>query len=250
MLTREINKDYDEMVPVDDFGGDSMHRGTYYREKLSADRLVRCYEIAPPRIKQYLDAEIKFTITNLQRGDLVLELGCGYGRVMREVSRFVSHVVGNDISKESLDFARSYLRGCPNCTMSLMDASEMAFCSCTFDVVFCIQNGISAFGVNMIRLAAESVRVAKVDGTILFSSYSPRIWSARLEWFRRQSHLGLIGEIDMGKSRDGSIFCRDGFTATTVNSNCFIELFNKFGLDASIIEVDQSSIFCKVKKEK
>jgi len=236
------------MVVVEDFGGDSMYRDTYYREKLSANRLVRCYEVAPPRIKQYLDAEIKFTITNLHGGDLVLELGCGYGRVMREVSRFVSHVVGNDVSKESLDFARSYLGGCPNYTVSLMDASEMAFRSCTFDVVFCVQNGISAFGVDMRRLVAESVRVTKVDGTILFSSYSPRIWGARLEWFRRQSQLGLIGEIDEGKSRDGKIFCKDGFTATTVSSNCFVELFNEFRLDASIIEVDQSSIFCKVTK--
>jgi len=228
----------------------SMHEGTYYREKLSADKLFRCYEMAPTRIKQYLDAEIRFVISNLRGTGLVLELGCGYGRVMKAVSEFVSWIVGNDISKESLGLARSYMDGCQNYTVFLMDASQMSFRSCTFDAVFCIQNGISAFGVDKKRLVAESIRVTKDDGTILFSSYSPKIWDARLEWFRKQSQFGLIGEINDEKTRDGTIACKDGFRATTVSSDQFVELFDEFGLNASIIEVDESSIFCKAIKKK
>jgi len=115
-----------------------MHKGAYYKEKLSADRLLRCYEIAPRRIKQYLDAEIQFVISNLHGSDLVLELGCGYGRVMKAVSQFVSWIVGNDISRESSEFARSYMESCRNYNVFLMDASQMSFRSCIFDVVFCI----------------------------------------------------------------------------------------------------------------
>jgi hypothetical protein len=54
-----------------------INKGAYYKERLSGDRLFRCYEIAPPRIKQYLKAEIEFVVSNLQPADLVLELGCG-----------------------------------------------------------------------------------------------------------------------------------------------------------------------------
>ena len=227
-----------------------MCKGAYYREKLSANRLLRCYEIAPPRIKQYLRAEIQFVISNLHDRDLVLELGCGYGRVMKEVSDFVSWIFGNDISKESLELGRSYMRSCKNYTMFLMDASHLSFRSCIFDVVFCIQNGISAFGVDKERLISESMRVAKDNGIILFSSYSPKIWEARLEWFRKQSQFGLIGEIDEEKTGDGAIVCKDGFRATTVTGSQFIELFAEFGLKASVMEVDESSIFCKaIKKE-
>ena len=143
------------------FLDDSMRKGRYYRERLSGNNLLRCYELAPPRIKQYLNAEIQFVISNLQSEDLVLELGCGYGRVMKEVSPFVSHVVGNDISKASLKLARSYMESCQNYTLFLMDASQMTFRPCSFDVVFCIQNGISAFGVNSKCLIAESKRVTK-----------------------------------------------------------------------------------------
>jgi len=227
-----------------------MHKGAYYKEKLSADKLVRCYEIAPRRIKQYLDSEIQFVVSNLHGSDLVLELGCGYGRVMKAVSQFVSRIVGNDISRESLEFARSYMESCRNYDVFLMDASQMAFRSCSFDVVFCVQNGISAFGVNKKRLIAESVRATKDNGTILFSSYSPKIWEARLEWFRKQSLFGLIGEIDEQKTCDGTIVCKDDFRATTVSSDQFVELFDEFGLNASVIEVDESSVFCKVIKKK
>lgn len=225
-----------------------MHKGTYYKERLSANKLLRCYEIAPPRIKRYLNAEIRFVISNLQGKGLILELGCGYGRVMKEVSRFVSLIIGNDISRESLELARSYMEGCQNYSVFLMDASQMAFRSCTFDAVFCIQNGMSAFGVNKKRLIAESMRVTKDNGVILFSSYSPKIWQARLEWFRKQSQLVLIGEIDEEKTCDGTIVCKDGFRATTVTTDQFVELSDEFGLNASIMEVDESSIFCKVIK--
>jgi len=226
-----------------------MHKGGYYKEKLSANNLLKCYEVAPARIKQYLNAEIQFVISNLRDTDLVLELGCGYGRVMKEVAPFVSWVVGNDISRESLELARVYMESCENYSLFLMDASQMAFDSCVFDVVFCIQNGISAFGVDQKRLIAESIRVTKNNGVILFSSYSPKIWDARLEWFRMQSQLGLIGEIDEEKTRNGTIVCKDGFRATTVSGDRFVELFDEFGLNASIIEVDESSVFCRVVKK-
>ena len=227
-----------------------MRRSSYYKERLSANKLLRCYEIASPRIKQYLNAEIQFVISNVHGTDLVLELGCGYGRVMKAVSRHTSWIIGNDISKESLELARLYMESCQNCEVFLMDASKMSFRSCTFDCVFCIQNGISAFGGNKRRLIAESMRVTKDNGVVLFSSYSPKIWAARLEWFRKQSQSGLIGEIDEEKTCDGTIVCKDGFRATTVSGSQFVELFDELGLNASIIEVDDSSIFCKVIKEK
>ena len=226
-----------------------MRKGSYYKEKLSATKLARCYEIAPPRIKQYLNAEIRFVISNLRSDDLILELGCGHGRVLQETSRYVSWTVGIDISKESLRLAQT-MENCQNCTVSVMDASQTAFHSNIFDVVFCIQNGISAFCVHKDRLIAESIRITKESGIILFSSYSPKIWPARLEWFNEQSRLGLIGEIDEEKTCDGTIVCKDGFKATTVTDVQFAQLFHELGMNASIIEVDESSIFCKVVKER
>ena len=92
--------------------------------------------------------------------------------------------------------------------------------------------------------------MVKDGGVVLFSSYSPKVWEARLEWFRRQSLFGLVGEIDEERTCDGTIVCKDGFRATTVGGDEFVELFGDLGLDASIIEVDESSVFCRVVKKK
>jgi ubiquinone/menaquinone biosynthesis C-methylase UbiE len=227
-----------------------MYKGTYYEDTLSADKLSKCYEIASSRIKQHLDAEIQFVISSVKGANLVLELGCGYGRVMKAVSPFVSMIVGNDISGASLELAKSHMKPYRNYRIVQMDASNMAFRTGIFDAVFCIQNGISAFGVDRKRLIAESVRVTKNNGLILFSSYSPKIWKERLDWFRKQSQIGLIGEIDEEETHDGTIVCKDGFRATTVSAKQFIKLFELFELDASIIEVDKSSVFCNVIKKK
>jgi len=224
--------------------------GGYYRERLSGVRLFRYYDVASDRIRRYLRAEVEFVVSNVDGAGLVLELGCGYGRVMKVVSGFVGWVVGNDVSGESLDFSRGYMEGCGNYGVFLMDASRMGFGSSVFDVVFCVQNGISAFGVDKRRLVAEALRVTKDGGVILFSSYSPKIWEARLEWFRKQSLFGLVGEIDEERTSDGTIVCKDGFRATTVSGDEFVDLFGELGLDASIIEVDESSVFCKVVKKK
>lgn len=56
--------------------------GSYYSQKLSGERLKLCYSIAPPRVKQYLEAEVDFVLTKIKPSDKVLELGCGYGRVL------------------------------------------------------------------------------------------------------------------------------------------------------------------------
>src|SRR4030067_365892 len=122
----------------------------YYAEKLSAERLRRCYEIAPQRVKQYLEAELTFVLDRISPSNLVLELGCGYGRLIPAL--------------------------------------------------------------------------AKQGGTILFSSYSDKFWKYCLEWFKRQSEEGLVGEIDFDKTRDGVIVCKDGFTASTVGRERFVEL--------------------------
>jgi hypothetical protein len=34
----------------------------YYTDKLAAERLHACYDLAPPRIKAYLEAEIEFVL--------------------------------------------------------------------------------------------------------------------------------------------------------------------------------------------
>jgi SAM-dependent methyltransferase len=223
-------------------------RSAYYSNKLSAERLKLCYYIAPHRVKQYLKAEIGYVLQNIRSSDMVLELGCGYGRVLSRIARKAKMAIGVDTSVESLLLGREMLGDINNCILLRMDAVQLGFLDHTFDRVICIQNGISAFHVNQKDLIRESIRVTRRKGKVLFSSYSDKFWKHRLEWFRLQSEAGLVGEIDYEKTGNGVIVCKDGFSATTAGPDQFRELTSGFDVDTKIAEVDGSSVFCVMSK--
>lgn len=218
----------------------------YYNEKLSADRLRRCYEIAPPRIRQYLQAEIDFVLSRLNSNDMVLELGCGYGRVLKYLCRQAKFAAGIDTSMASLRMAREYLGGLDNFYLVNTNAITTGLKNTAFNLVCCIQNGISAFKVDNHQLFMEAVRLTRPGGHVLFSSYLAKFWEYRLEWFEIQARERLLGEIDYEKTGNGEIYCKDGFKASTVKPARFVELAAQCGLSSKLHEIDESSIFCEI----
>ncbi|MBZ0089854.1 MAG: class I SAM-dependent methyltransferase, partial [Thermoanaerobaculia bacterium] len=154
----------------------------------------------------------------------VLELGCGYGRALAALVGTAELLVGIDTALGSLALAR---KGAWR--VAATNAGSLGFRAASFDLVACIQNGISVFGVDRRRLVAEAVRVVHPGGTVLLSSYSPAFWPHRLEWFERQSALGLVGPIDFEVTRPGRIVCRDGFVSGTTSADEFASLAASFG---------------------
>jgi ubiquinone/menaquinone biosynthesis C-methylase UbiE len=216
----------------------------YYAQKLSAERLRRVYEIATPRVRRYFEAEIEHVLSRITPGDRVIELGCGYGRVLECLAAKAGQTVGIDNSLASLRMARDTLGR--SCLLFAMDAAALGFADGVFDLVACIQNGISAFKVEQLALMREALRVTRPGGHVLFSSYSERFWDDRLEWFEMQAAEGLLGEIDHERTREGVIVCKDGFRATTVGPDDFAALAAQLGYKAIIEEVDGSSVFCEI----
>lgn len=185
-------------------------------------------------------------VEKIRPGNTVLDLGCGYGRIIPELATKAATVIGIDLSYGSLDFGRQMLSNTPNHRLVCMDAVSLGFKDQSFDVVVCIQNGISAFHVDKTLLISESVRVTKTGGIVLFSTYSDRFWDDRLEWFEIQAEEGLLGEIDYERTGNGVIVCKDGFTATTITVDQFRSLVSGMEAAISIIEVDGSSLFCEI----
>jgi 2-polyprenyl-6-hydroxyphenyl methylase/3-demethylubiquinone-9 3-methyltransferase len=218
----------------------------YYEQKLAGDRLRACYELAPSRVQQYLAAEIEYVRGKIKPGERLLELGCGYGRVLQELIAAADVVWGIDTSPGSLAHARQIVGDRLNCHLGLMNAARLGFGDREFDLVLCIQNGISAFQVDQRQLLAEAIRVTRAGGLALFSSYAAGFWEERLIWFRQQADYGLLGEIDEAATGDGVIVCKDGFRATTLGREDFRRLAAEVGVAARIFEVDGSSLFCEI----
>lgn len=214
---------------------------TYYSHTLSAERLKLCYDLAPARVQRYLEEEIDFVLRSIRDGDRVLELGCGYGRVTTRLATRARAVVGIDLSIESLRLARN-----KRVTLVQMNAAALAFQPGSFDLVCCVQNGISAFHLDPVALLRGAAAVTRPGGRAQFFSYADAFWDERLAWFRIQAEHGLIGEIDEAQTHDGAIVCRDGFTAGTVTPAQFAELSAGIGASVEIRELDHASVVCDI----
>ncbi len=216
---------------------------SYYSRQLAGERLRRVYELAPPRVQQYLLAEIEYVRTFLTGRESVLELGCGYGRVMFALAPFAQMVTGVDTARESVELGKRLGAGHQKCHFHEMDAAALDFESDSFDLVVCIQNGICAFRVDPEKLIREALRVTKPGGRVVVSSYSPRFWEDRLLWFELQAAEGLVGPIDHERSKNGVIVCTDGFRSGTFFPIQLEDLGRTFGAKTEMREIDESSMF-------
>ena len=101
--------------------------GNYYQKNLNADGLYQVYQTGIPRIEQYLRAETDYVKERLDGTEHILEIGTGYGRIMRELAPAAAYVTGIEISEDSVLLGKFYLQDCNNCRLLTMDAHKLDF---------------------------------------------------------------------------------------------------------------------------
>lgn len=213
----------------------------YYTEKLNSKKLFQVYDTSLPSVIQYLNAEISYVKDHLLSTLHVLELGAGYGRIVKELAPFCQSVTGIDISEDNVALSKEYLKNISNVHIEVMDVHNITFIR-HFEVVLCLQNGMSAMCLSrdsILKILGSVVQ----GGQAYFSSYSEKFWSHRLKWFHEQASKGLLGEIDLEKTKDGVIICKDGFKSITYSLKDLEEMGKSLGYKYFIKEVDESSVF-------
>lgn len=219
----------------------------YYADQLNSQSLFRVYDTGIPRIAQYLRAEIDYVKRGLTGSESVLELGAGYGRIVKELAPCCQSILGIDLSQQSVKLGREYLKNSPNASLMAMDVHQMEFDQ-DFDVILCLQNGLSAMGANA-SLIRRILGLLAPSGRAYFSSYSAGFWEWRLKWFEEQAAKGLLGPIDYTQTKDGVIVCEDGFRAVTHSPDALREIGESAGYPYTVEEVDGSSVFLVIAKE-
>ena len=81
----------------------------YYADNLNALNLYRVYETNIDRVKQYFNAEVDCVKESLSGREKVLELGAGYGRIMKDLAPHALSVTGIDISDVKMVLWRRHI---------------------------------------------------------------------------------------------------------------------------------------------
>ncbi|WP_312649625.1 class I SAM-dependent methyltransferase [Aminipila sp.] len=224
-------------------------QNNYYAQKLNSQSLFKVYDTNISRVKQYLAAEISFVREHLAGNEKILELGAGYGRIVRELAGSCKSIVGIDISNESVELSKEYLKNSPNAEIKIMDVNNLTFEE-KFDVILCLQNGLSAMKVPSQPLIKKIMEMIVNGGKAYFSTYSEKFWEHRVMWFQEQIAKGLLGELDLDKTKDGIIICKDGFKAIFHTPDDLKRIGELSGYEYQVQEIDESSVFLIITKDK
>lgn len=121
------------------------------------------------RVKGYYELinkqEIEL-VKNYGVGKNVLEIGCGTGIILEEVSKFANSALGIDLSPGMIEKARK-----KNLNVKVANATKIPFPDNSFDLVYSFK--VLAHIPEIKKVVSEAVRVIKDDGVLILEFYNP-----------------------------------------------------------------------------
>jgi SAM-dependent methyltransferase len=138
---------------------------------------VALYSLGRPDLLRAATDEVVLRMREwelLRPAHVVLDLGCGDGRIIEAISQEVRLAIGLDISRRLLDAARARCAACSNALFVLSSGLDLAmFADAQFDGIYAVdcfpymvQSGLAA------RYLQESARIVRPGGWVLILNYS------------------------------------------------------------------------------
>ena len=140
--------------------------------------------------------------------DRVLELGCGVGRIGRELAPKVAHWEGADISANMLGVARDRLAGLANVGLTELRRSSLdGLASESFSKAYCVAVFIHMDKEDLFLYLEELARVLEPGGLLFFDTWN---LAHPVGWRRFALEVGQYRGVDPGQRKD---VARNQFTA-------------------------------------
>ena len=130
---------------------------------------------------------------DLQAADRVFELGCGVGRIGRELAGEVAHWHGLDISENMLGVARERLAGAGDCAFSALNGPRLdALADASMDKGYCVAVFIHMDKEDFVLYLRDVARVLRPGGLFYFDHWNlahPVGWRRFALEFEQAAHL-------------------------------------------------------------
>lgn len=137
---------------------------------------------------------------DLQRTDRVLELGCGVGRIGREIAPRVAHWEGTDISSNMIEVARDRLSEHANVGFTELHRSSLQpLADASFDKAYCVAVFIHMDKEDFFLYLQDIARVLKPGGLVYFDVWN---MASRVGWRRYALEIDQHQAADHAKRKD------------------------------------------------
>ena len=137
---------------------------------------------------------------DLQPGDRVFELGCGVGRIGRELAGEVARWHGLDISENMLGVARERLHGIGDAHFDALTGSNLAMLpDASFDKGYCVAVFIHMDKEDMVLYLREVARVLRPGGLFYFDHWN---LAHPVGWKRFEFEVAQAARVPPGQRKD------------------------------------------------
>ena len=149
--------------------------------------------------------ELLDQLVGIKTSDVVLEIGCGVGRVGTILSPRCARWIGTDISRRMLDVAAQRLRGCSNVELvELGTVGLREIPDASVDLVYCTVVFMHLYEWDRYRYVQEAYRVLRPAGRCFFDNVditSNHGWKIFMDGFARDvgsrpAHLSMTSTGD------------------------------------------------------
>lgn len=183
----------------------------------------------PPLIQEFLEREIDFLKRHITPTNRILEVGCGYGRLLDILRTKAATVAGIDFSRPMLDKSRARFQG-KSVELYEMRAEQMGFLDGRFDYAMCLGATFGNMPGIEQQVLREMVRVTRPRGKVMVSVFSEEAKDSQILNYGR---LGLKRITDDG----AAIRTDEGFYSRRFTRDSLIELFGNAGLEPTITKL-------------
>jgi 2-polyprenyl-6-hydroxyphenyl methylase/3-demethylubiquinone-9 3-methyltransferase len=137
-----------------------------------------------PEIKEYLLLEEKQILSCINSQDAVLNVGCGYGRILNLLKTNCVKIIGIDISEDCVKKCKKKFKNSRNTSVSKIDISNTNFESNYFDKIILDFNFLGNISKSQREKSLEEIRrILKPKGKILGSVYSEKSLEQQLRLY-------------------------------------------------------------------
>ncbi len=210
-------------------------RNIIYWEQLLQD--------APPSYVKWFDAEKQFFREHVKKDTVVLEVGCGDGRSLKDLLPITKNLTGIDNDPIAVKHAKKNFKQYQTVKIFLAEGERLPFDNESFDVLTCMGT-FANFGGKKHQVLSEMKRVLKNDGCIIISVFSENALQERMKMYHK------LAEEDIKEVRkDGTVIFQDGTISEQFSRNQLTSIFDRAGLRIDAIQDAGIGYICKLSKK-